>query len=206
MLIYAGLSRGHIIRRLIPDRIGVQMWGLSLQKNHKFFDILDRKCQNLFEAGIIDRLLRNLTEKGDPKRYAHLYKNGPKVLTLEHLEAGFIIWLTSLSFTLIAFISEWIIKIVEFTLYKSILGAFYERKMNLACRFAVLFGRTLSDSQSSYPEICSGSREDKLEDSQTEIETLTIVESLLLSVESESEEIRLNCNEAVVEMLLKTSP
>lgn len=136
MLLFAQKSRGHIYKQFIEDRIALQMFGMSFSKNHKFYETFDRKLQEIFEAGVVGRHIRTHEDYANTKRYAHLYQRGPKVLTLEHLEAGFVICLVPLSFAIIAFIFEWIIKIVEYTISKNILQAMYQRKICTTFRIA----------------------------------------------------------------------
>lgn len=61
----------------------------------------------------------------DPKYYEHLFRDEPKVLTMSHLEAGFMIWLGSLSLAFVAFMGEWLIKVMEYFIVKHILKAYF---------------------------------------------------------------------------------
>lgn len=83
---------------------------------HKFFGVFDEKLQQLLTGGIINfRLNETWLKQDDKKKYAHLYAHleGPQVLTLENLEAGFCVWLVSLSFAVIVFLIEWIVKLCQ---------------------------------------------------------------------------------------------
>lgn len=117
------------------------MYGLVFNKGHKLYEVFDRKLQDLFVTGIIERNIRITTDRGNPKRFAHLYRDGPEVLTMEHLEASFVICLAPLSLALIAFLFEWIIRIVEYTICKSIFKAFYQRQMCTKWRIATSSNR-----------------------------------------------------------------
>lgn len=127
------LSRGQsILKRLIEERMSIEMFGMMFPKNHKFHKVFDEKFQELFEAGIIDLFLFKFSKKqSDPKRYSHHHSNGSKVLTMEHLKAGFVIWLASLTLTLLAFMCEWSVKFMEYWICKYVFQEFYELKICL---------------------------------------------------------------------------
>jgi hypothetical protein len=110
------------------------MCGLEFPINHRLFEIFDEKLERLFEAGIIDHYLDDWVKVINPKRYEHLYPDEPKVLTLKTLEAGFVICLISISFSFIAFIGEWVIKIIELFVIMKIFGQFYQQR-KATCTF-----------------------------------------------------------------------
>lgn len=64
----------------------------------------------------------------NPKRYAHLFAASPQVLTMEHLQAGFVIWLVSILVSLTAFTLEWLVRLKDYLLIKHLLTAFYEQR------------------------------------------------------------------------------
>lgn len=118
--------------------------GFLTGRNHKFFDILDIKTQQLQSAGIIDNFIRNIIEMVNPKGYKKpdaytkeylrdvfpkSFPRGPKVLKMETLEAGFVVWLVSLTLAVTAFILEWINRQTMFLVAKNILAAFYEQRI-----------------------------------------------------------------------------
>lgn len=108
------------------------MFGLIFNRYNKLHDIFDRKLQQLFVAGMIEHYDTEYNELVNPKRYEHLQEPpGPKILTMEHLEAGFVVWLVSVCVAVLALIFEWITKFKEYFITKHILCAFYkERSMN----------------------------------------------------------------------------
>lgn len=108
--IYAIRSNGTFLQRILTkDRMLHEICGSEVPRQNKLFEILDRKIQQLFATGIISHLIDLVMKDANPKRYSHLYPDdGPKVLTMEHLQAGFKIWLFSLSLAIIAFIVEWL--------------------------------------------------------------------------------------------------
>lgn len=104
-------SQGKLLERIVNERLWVDMTGMSFKANDKFYETFNRKFQQMFTAGLIDHFKAYNKEKMNPKLYAHLNAGGPQVLTMEHLEAGFVVWLVSLSFAVLAFILEWIVKL-----------------------------------------------------------------------------------------------
>lgn len=126
---YIKETNGSILPRLHKERINLNSFGMVIPRNHKLYEIIDEKIQQLFTAGLVDFYSNEFFKYESKKRYDHLYHDKPQVLTMKNLEAGFVIWLASLSLTLIAFVCEWFIRIMEFVIYKSIFKAFYEHKM-----------------------------------------------------------------------------
>lgn len=111
-------SNGSLIKRLLRDRLFHQNGGIELPRNHKLFNIVDRKLQQLYVGGIINHYDEKYARGMDPKVYEHLNHQGAQVLTLKHLEAGFVIWLVSLTFAFVAFLGEWIKKKVDDELFE----------------------------------------------------------------------------------------
>lgn len=118
-------SRGQLLKRVMKERVDLETSGLSLPKNHKFYDLFNDKLQQLFQSGIISYYNEFWTEWLDPKRYAHLYMEEPQILTLEHLEAGFVIWLISLTFAVLVFVIEWFVRAKDFIVMKYLLNSYF---------------------------------------------------------------------------------
>lgn len=114
-------------------------------RNHKFFEIFDLKTQQLFTGGIFLHHAENYKKYWDPNYYKRpelltkdyleniypaKFTDGPKVLTMaDHLEAGFVIWILSISFAFVVFIIEWIIRLKDYLVCKVVLGAFYKLRI-----------------------------------------------------------------------------
>lgn len=103
---HVGISKGKLLDRILKQRLYLMMSGLLFPVNHKLFESFDKKLQQLMTGGIIDHYREFYQEYSSPKRYAHLYPVKPKVLSLQVLEAGFVVWLVSLLSSLLVFILE----------------------------------------------------------------------------------------------------
>lgn len=104
------LSEGRLIERMIKERFALTMFGFQFPRNHKFFEIFDRKIQEIFAAGLtykLDSIMLSWTKPECYKEFRHKYENDdPKVLSLKELEAGFVIWLIFMCSSVIVFVLE----------------------------------------------------------------------------------------------------
>jgi len=81
--------------------------GFTLEKNHILFKPLKKNLQRLFEAGVMEKYpgknmffdYDNLMKPFDPP-------TDPVVLTLTHLQAGFMIWLCAVLIAILSFFGE----------------------------------------------------------------------------------------------------
>lgn len=119
-------TKGLFLRRVFEERLYFEMFGLKLSYFHYLFEVLDRKIQQLFVGGIIDHYNSEFNEYLNPKRYEHLHPTGPQVLTLEHLRAGFVVWLVSVTVAILTFAWEWIMALVDYVIARYIFITFYD--------------------------------------------------------------------------------
>lgn len=75
--------------------------GFMLAPNSFMFDSLNRKVVQFVESGLAQKFV---SKYFDTKKVAEL--NGPKVLTLDHLSAGFFVWLACLVVAIVGFVCE----------------------------------------------------------------------------------------------------
>lgn len=130
MLKYQAIaSNGTFLRRILRETVYVRMVVMHF-KESRTLDVFDTKIEQILEAGLIDYLDKDYSEYVNPKRYEHLHPKGPEVLTLEHLRAGFIIWLVSVSFALFVFIAEWVVRLKDLLIYYYLFSAFYNFKLD----------------------------------------------------------------------------
>lgn len=112
------LTQGRFIERVLTSGMYTEFVAMCIPPFHKFYEVVDQKIQQLFTAGIINIFAQEIITSDDKKAYAHLNPQGPQVLTMKHLEAGFVVWLISLNFAVIAFMLEWATKVFEIFLLK----------------------------------------------------------------------------------------
>lgn len=87
-------------------------------------EIFDEKIERLLEAGLIDYFNSDYLEqiKINSKRYEHFHPEGPEVLSLEHLRAGFAIWLGSIIFAMLSFVGEWVVRLKDFLIFRGLIS------------------------------------------------------------------------------------
>lgn len=124
----SNVSRGQILDRVIDERFQLQMSGMIFPFNNRFFNIFGRRSQQMFEAGMIERYTSPYFDLLKKKKRKFSPQTGPQVLTMQHLEAGFLIWLASVCFSKIVFAFEWLISFKNYIIVESLLDAFYTQK------------------------------------------------------------------------------
>ena len=93
---------------LIPVKnfhISSLLGGLGMVKNSILYPIFDEVIRNLIPSGV-PQYLRKYHERLLYGIYEELEEKAPKVLTLDDLEFGFIIWLIASGISIAAFLSE----------------------------------------------------------------------------------------------------
>lgn len=120
-------SNGTVLNRFLNPKLHVHMLCFSFF-NDFLVELFDEKIQQLLQGGIIDYLDRGNKENCETKRYKHLNYDEPKVLTMEHLKAGFVVWLVAVLLATFAFIGEWINRLLENYVVKCIFDSYYELK------------------------------------------------------------------------------
>lgn len=136
-------SRGEIMKRLLKESFITEFCGMEIPRNHKLFDVLNLKIHQFFEAGITDYHVNYYNKFLDPnffkkpksftKEYLHSTlgqqnPEGPQVLSMTHLEAGFVIWLVCVSLSLAAFFIEWLNVFKNFVVIWFTVMTLYKRK------------------------------------------------------------------------------
>lgn len=114
-------SAGRIGSRIIKEILPGVTKTLTFPRNHRFFEIFDEKIQKMVTAGIINHFAeedyKNLL---NAKNFSKSKLDEVKPLNLEHLEAGFVVWLVTLVFPIVAFIMEWIVTLKNLIVFKYI--------------------------------------------------------------------------------------
>lgn len=92
--------------KLLEDRYNLEGLAFMFPQHHFLFEAFDRKLQQYIEADLINFYLRPTREDNNPKKYEE-YEEPFAVLTLVELEAGFVVCLVPLVFSLFVFCVEW---------------------------------------------------------------------------------------------------
>lgn len=116
-------SRGKLLPRIIKYNLEKIVKGLAFPRNHRFFEVFNKRVKQMIAGGIVDQLsdeFKDLT--GKKKITSNLEAAEP--MTLEHLQAGFVVWLISLIFPIAVFIIEWIIRFAECIVFELVFESY----------------------------------------------------------------------------------
>lgn len=94
--------------KTLPGRFMIDMRVIENQLNSKFFRVFDRKFQQFIESGLFGFYIREVDTMTGLSKIQQKEVETFKVLTLAELEAGFVVCLTPLAFSFVAFVFEWI--------------------------------------------------------------------------------------------------
>ena len=139
-------SGGRLLKRILKERFDFEMCGMLFPRNHRLFEIFNKKLSELFESGLSSYWEKLFAKYLDPKFYHWLNNEEPQKLTMEQLESGFVIWLISLSFSCLVFICEWLIRLKDFLIIKFVLQA-YCRKRQMDAHLGKLYVHLFSLSK-----------------------------------------------------------
>jgi hypothetical protein len=117
---YLGNSSGQILKRIITDTMFGSSKLLVMPHNHRFFEIFYEKTKQIIPYGLIDHFNKDTKDAFNPKRFAQPSIENFKPMTLEHLEAGFVVWIITLMVPIAVFIFEWIVNLKPFIVFRCI--------------------------------------------------------------------------------------
>jgi hypothetical protein len=109
---YIKNSSGQILIRIIEDAIFGSSKLLVMPHNHRFFASFHEKTEQIVPYGLIDHFYRETKDSFNQKGFAPSSLENFKPMSLEHLEAGFVVWAVTLMLPIAAFIFEWIFKCI----------------------------------------------------------------------------------------------
>jgi hypothetical protein len=139
-------TNGEILNRLMKEPFMTEMCSMEVERNNKFYGILNRKVQQFIDGGIIDHNMVEFEKWYDPKYYQrpllytkeylenghrHFNPHAPKVLTMDQLEAGFVICLIPLMVSVIIFVGEWFWKLTKGFVLSYLLMTFLNQQQNI---------------------------------------------------------------------------
>lgn len=88
----------------LKERVFAEYIGFAVEDNSFLFHATNKIVVRFVESGLAQGLVDRNRRIHDVKKYED--DKGPKVLTLEHLGAGFCVWLACIAVAFIAFIIE----------------------------------------------------------------------------------------------------
>lgn len=106
-------TNGTFLKQILKKRVHLEIITLSFTAFSPLLPVFDEKIQQLLAGGIIERYRKDSEENLDPKRYEHLIHTGPKVLTMNHLAGGFMVWIGFVLLSVIVFIGEIVTKKIK---------------------------------------------------------------------------------------------
>lgn len=93
--------------KLLKDRLMLELKALRIEKHNPFFEAFDRKLQQYIQAGLNGYNSKEFDEENNPEKFEK-YKEPFAVLTLNELEAGFVVCIVPFVFSILAFGLEWL--------------------------------------------------------------------------------------------------
>lgn len=129
---YSIATDGTFLKRIVKKQLiskHVGQYFSNIPRENLMLETFDEKFQQLVVGGIIDFYDRDYLDFLNPARYEHLHQKGPKVLTMENLNAGFTVCCVSMFLAFFAFIWEWFSRFLEFIVIKSTFNAFFQTKI-----------------------------------------------------------------------------
>lgn len=110
--------------KLLGERFSGSFFCVYGEVNNLFWHLLATKLQKLVEAGLIDYNMRAWLDIINQKLWK--IESGPKVLTLDELEAGFVVCIAPLVISVVIFCLEWLITLKNFIVFYIILQKMFE--------------------------------------------------------------------------------
>lgn len=110
LLLELAYNKARLEAKVLKERTGLQMRVLYLPAHHRLFNSFNKRFVQMIEAGLIDKFIRE-AEKVFIKDPDEKLEEPYKALTLEELEAGFVICTAPLLFALVIFWIEWIVRL-----------------------------------------------------------------------------------------------
>lgn len=122
---HAIASNGTFLKRILKQQFYSKFISHACRSTY-FCKTFDEKIQQLITGGLVDYIDQEYMKFLKPDRYEHLLPKGPKVLTMKHLKAGFIVSFVPLLFAILAFFCEWLIRFFEYIMVKETIQVYYK--------------------------------------------------------------------------------
>jgi hypothetical protein len=137
------LSNGQILKLLLAET-QLELCGLTVDYDSQLFDHFNNKTLYLLEAGIIQHWIDQTKKFLDPKYYQRpllltkeylheiypkTHPEGAQILTVEQLEAGFVIYLAAVAVCILVFMLEWLVRFKDYLVVHHVLAAYFKSKV-----------------------------------------------------------------------------
>jgi hypothetical protein len=123
---YMQISSGNILPRISKESAYGNSKVFVFPRNHRFFESFNKQIEQVIAAGIIDHFGDDAKDLVKAKRFITSKLESAKPMSMSHLKAGFVVWLVSLIFPFAAFIGEWVLRIRDLIVFKSVRKAFFK--------------------------------------------------------------------------------
>lgn len=135
---------------------------MAFPVNHRLYDVFNNKIMQLVQSGLMDSYIEDSSRSFGK---FPSYDDGPQVLTMKHLEAGFVIWMYSTRVAVAGFFLEWLARLVEFYVFKNILSAYFK----LATKESTRSLKTVIEYR-QVTKVKSGEKKSSIKDEQVDAE------------------------------------
>lgn len=95
--------------KTLANRLLLDLRVLVVPLNNKLFQVFDKKFQQFIESDLLGFYTREVDLMIGLSKVHEIEKDSFKVLTLTELEAGFVVCLVPLAFSVVVFVFEWIV-------------------------------------------------------------------------------------------------
>lgn len=110
--------------KILQERSSGEHTVLYLPAHHKFFSSFNKKFKQMFEAGLFNVYL-NEEKEFFIKNTTKVTEEAFKVLTMEELEAGFVVCMVPMLMAVTVFLCEWVVTTTTLVVTLCIFRAFY---------------------------------------------------------------------------------
>lgn len=138
--------------KLLKNRLMIENRAFVFPSPHTFFEVFDRKLQNYIEAGLMNYNVKAWKQQQKLKMLQKV-KEPFAVLTLDQLEAAFVVSLAPTFLSFLAFSIEWLVTIKDLIIFLVIFKIYFktkefERKCSSAwVKIKMIEARALNDAK-----------------------------------------------------------
>lgn len=112
---------------VLKERLMLEARAMVFERHHFLYEIFDRKLQQYVEADLVNYNNKYFDQRSNPKQFEE-YKEPFAVLTMEELEAGFVICFLPLFLSIVVFLVELVPTLKDLAVFLYIFKKFFEIK------------------------------------------------------------------------------